>query len=50
MFGICYDLISKTKEIQGQRSPPPHCLSQWVAILNFTQLCHIVTKYWRLDP
>lgn len=38
VFEVCYDL-SKRKEIQGQRSLPPHCLSQQVTILNFTQLC-----------
>lgn len=50
MSWICYDSVSERKEIQGWRSPPPHCLSQWVTFLNFTRLCHIVTKYWRLDP
>lgn len=45
VFKVCYD-SSKRKEIQGQSSLPPYCLSQRVTILNFTQLCH----NQRLDP
>lgn len=40
VFEVCYDL-SKRKEIQGQRSLLPYCLSQQVTILNFIQLCYI---------